>query len=630
MLSPYANMVVMIVTSQVVVVIMRHIKVFTLHCPLLQHLHHCDEYECPHMYKCHHKYCIPTRMLCDGNVDCPDGEDEQFCETFECVGLLRCREDGICVHPTDICDGIVHCLLYSDDEELCDMLPCPRSCICRGAVVKCLNLDSIYVIGSNAKAVIIWHFHVSYDLSFAYFHNILHLKMTHCSFASQAISSEMFSKLSEILTLIIIHSGIHTVQSNSFKSMVKLTKLILKNNHIFEINSFIFKGLQSVINLNLSNFQIHTLHRLSFHGMTKLSYLDLSTNDIQTVRASVFWGLQNILTIDLRNNELILMEPLSQLSLSRPDQVSLYLDSILYCCSVHKSLTCYANSTLHKHNNCIAIVSIFNIIFSISIILATGFIIIISRSNKGSTTHRNILRHLSIANLLQSLHMVLHCLVSILYKDQQISMNTLWVKSLACKSLYITYLFGFLTSNLVMGLVVLDQLIAVKFAFDMDIWSSNFHYVLCGVWIAFGIAAVLTEHFIPNSNVMCVPLVQNESNDESQLIGTILWMTTTYIVLLTIPLMYYIIVNHVKTSNALVQNKHALINQRLILINAIRLTAVAGLTWMAMFGVVSYSFAHPDKKQVITILVDIAVHMQEFVCVLHIGQKMGVGCKKQQ
>ena len=69
-------------------------------------------------------------MLCDGNPDCPDEEDEQACEDFQCVGLLRCRGDGICVHPTDICDGIVHCLMSGDDEKLCHMLPCPETCIC--------------------------------------------------------------------------------------------------------------------------------------------------------------------------------------------------------------------------------------------------------------------------------------------------------------------------------------------------------------------------------------------------------------------------------------------------------------------------------------------------------------------
>ena len=80
----------------------------SLHCSHLQHLHHCDDYECPHMYKCHQTYCIPIRLLCDGSADCPDGEDEQSCDEISCVGLLRCRDDGICVHPVDICDGVIH------------------------------------------------------------------------------------------------------------------------------------------------------------------------------------------------------------------------------------------------------------------------------------------------------------------------------------------------------------------------------------------------------------------------------------------------------------------------------------------------------------------------------------------
>ena len=61
-------------------------------------------------------------MLCDGNPDCPDGENEESCNDFQCAGLLRCRGDDICVHLTDICDGIIHCLLSADDGDMCHML----------------------------------------------------------------------------------------------------------------------------------------------------------------------------------------------------------------------------------------------------------------------------------------------------------------------------------------------------------------------------------------------------------------------------------------------------------------------------------------------------------------------------
>ena len=45
------------------------------------HVCNCTENAiCPHdMQKCPSSYCIPDRMLCDENIDCPNGEDELNC-----------------------------------------------------------------------------------------------------------------------------------------------------------------------------------------------------------------------------------------------------------------------------------------------------------------------------------------------------------------------------------------------------------------------------------------------------------------------------------------------------------------------------------------------------------------------
>ena len=59
-------------------------------------------------------------MICDGTSDCADGDDEEGCDDFVCSGALRCRLDNICIHPIDICDGVMHCPLSGDDELLCN------------------------------------------------------------------------------------------------------------------------------------------------------------------------------------------------------------------------------------------------------------------------------------------------------------------------------------------------------------------------------------------------------------------------------------------------------------------------------------------------------------------------------
>ena len=62
------------------------------------------------MYTCPLTYCVALHLVCDGPNDCPNGEDEAHCSGAIYSGLLRCQVGNICVHPVDICDGIVLCL----------------------------------------------------------------------------------------------------------------------------------------------------------------------------------------------------------------------------------------------------------------------------------------------------------------------------------------------------------------------------------------------------------------------------------------------------------------------------------------------------------------------------------------
>ena len=76
-------------------------------------------------------------MLCDGINDCPDSEDELLCPSWVDIGgYLSCKDDSIRVHPHEVCDGVVHCLLHQDDEYLCDY-SCPKYCHCKGYTMSC-------------------------------------------------------------------------------------------------------------------------------------------------------------------------------------------------------------------------------------------------------------------------------------------------------------------------------------------------------------------------------------------------------------------------------------------------------------------------------------------------------------
>jgi len=62
----------------------------------------------PGQYQCEgkEKYCIATRHRCDGQNDCPAGDDESelFCGPNPCKGKLTCPDLNFrCIDPTEYC-----------------------------------------------------------------------------------------------------------------------------------------------------------------------------------------------------------------------------------------------------------------------------------------------------------------------------------------------------------------------------------------------------------------------------------------------------------------------------------------------------------------------------------------------
>ena len=96
--------------------------------------------EClPNETRCSSGKCIQTEYICDGDLDCDDGSDEENCAKEE---ILSCQlpnwscDNTTCLDITKVCDGVVDCIDRSDEglrcaENLCQTQDNECSDLCR-------------------------------------------------------------------------------------------------------------------------------------------------------------------------------------------------------------------------------------------------------------------------------------------------------------------------------------------------------------------------------------------------------------------------------------------------------------------------------------------------------------------
>ena len=560
-------------------------------------------------------------MLCDGNPDCPDSEDENLCADFQCAGLLRCRGDGRCVHPSDICDGVVHCLHSADDEKFCDMLPCPSTCVCRGVAVQCLGqIDDIDRLSVAIGAMILQQVYVTLQTSFRNFRKMVFLKITNSGFDGNTIEPVMFATLSDLLTLIIRNSGIRSIKSESFEGMAKLQMINLHANAIHEVHPYTFTGFLSILHLSLSNLQIKHLHKLSFFGMNNLHHLDLTANQISTIQYSTYYGMQSIQTIDLRSNEIMLIDNTEFFTILPLAGVVVYLDKMLPCCSLSEMLTCFVGAMEKRTSNCGKLkkveISYFNITFSLITVIILVVMFICQKSKSRTSSHYTILKQLCVAGVLQSCYQIASNMIFLILGNRYIYLQTKWLDSYACALLNVIFFTGFTKSKVLSFILVLDQLIEVKYVFHKHAWSDYLVRCLLTSWVVVILAAISQQLLTSNVTVSCMPLILADSNIKRLVVtGTVLFVTGCLTA--AIPCMYYVIASHVKISNQKVKNKLAAANQKKIIRKGVIVSVVFSSSWLPMIILAVSSYTHPVNTHLHGILIDAVIHLSEIVLVFY-------------
>ncbi len=282
----------------------------TQHCSNGDHLLSCSKFECPSFYKCTSSYCIALHKVCNGEADCPSGEDEGNCGDETCPDLLKCDKEGICVHPKDIQDGEAHCTATADDEDIYIHQPCPRTCVCIGSGLRCeqLNLATMSPAYLGVKMLNLNRAKVDFSkTNFRAFRNLLGLDMSENKLFQMYDS--LFINQQSLIMLNLESNYLKRVARGYFSGLNNLRHLNLKNNPIQTVDPFSYTAMGQAAYLDLSALQLRQIAPKAFHGMHHCVTLNISFNHIGKISYGSFSGLPVLKVLDLSRNPITSFAP---------------------------------------------------------------------------------------------------------------------------------------------------------------------------------------------------------------------------------------------------------------------------------------------------------------------------------
>ena len=217
----------------------------------------------------------------------------------------------ICLPLRDVCDGNKQCP-FGDDEELCDF-SCPDKCSCERYIADCndANFTSMDIehISNTARQIDISNNHLSQSGIFSFsksFPRLVRLFASNC--AIRLISDHTFIRAKHLMYLDLSYNKMVYIKNNTFDGLVLLRHLILKGNHEIEmIDPKSFHSLRSLTHLAITGTKLFEVQPNTFAGLT-IDELDISDNRISKIHNLGFNDLVSGV-VNFDGNDVKVFEP---------------------------------------------------------------------------------------------------------------------------------------------------------------------------------------------------------------------------------------------------------------------------------------------------------------------------------
>ena len=499
-------------------------------------------------------------MVCNDVFDCPNGDDEIGCNTLTCVGLLRCTMDKLCVHPAQVCDGVVHCPKSEDDEQICRFWFCPVSCLCIGYIVHCRQmLPNMNDYNSNTKGLIMRGLNIYRSYALLKIDQTLHLDLSTCVFEQKKLYRNLLKKLRLLQVLFIRFCKLIVIEENSFQDLQNLLILDVKGNYILHLSTNIWNAFVILPYLDFNHNDLTSIEPLTFEGLIEVKILNLSYNKLLKLRKNTFVGLPKLIVLDIGYNPILHIE---HSAINRLD-ASILVSDILVCCYLRNPQLCQNQDSDNQFTHNTECPEIFNSQVAQTTNSCIGLFLLLTNiccliyNFRSSRQEINMLMmtHLYVSDTLFVLYVVGMSSVSSLYSHNYINIAILWKETYFCHAMNALLLSGGLLSKSTMCVIAINQLMGTKYALTMR-KISKYHLlgILVSMWVIVGL--YVYKIVMTKQSIYTITCSMRKNKDKDSGIIFAHWMHIVLMTTLTTitAVIFQQITSHVKKSSSRIRS----------------------------------------------------------------------------
>ena len=349
---------------------------------------------------------------------------------------------------------------------------------------------------------------------------------------------EVFDKMHKLRLLDLSFNSITILPAGLFEHLFQLVYLRIVGNQLVLIEAHVFRNVTNLHFLEIQNNNLSSFDLELNQAGASLRLLNLSNNQLSGKFCQKFCHLNVIEVVDFRHNPLQLASSKSLLPFK---SAKLLVDHFATCCFVDDKSHCVSENTKSAYLTCHRM---FSSVFLRICLWSLGILAVISncvsmyiRLGDKSTSkgQRRLIMHLSMADLLMGLDMLLLAAADSYYHGYFPSYSESWRKGIFCKLAGILSILSSEASVFTLTLISIDRCLHVKFPLENKNTFGR-TTVICSVWFISCLISILPmslSYLYPklyDVSEVCVGIPMVKHTEISYSNQTLNLETLTYIV----------------------------------------------------------------------------------------------------